>query len=85
MNNSRKSKVGLVDTFMEEEVQDFPEKSESITKKRSSEILADEKKLLGVKLKRKSVILENEIFLQSLKPPSRIPAYDTAQLHLGVV
>ena len=62
MNNKRKSKV--VDTFMKEEVEKC--------KKRSSEILADEKKIFGVKVRRKSVI-NFLIFLESLKNPSQIP------------
>ena len=44
-------------------------KFKTMTKKGSSEILADEKKILGVKVRRKSVISENEIFLESLNPP----------------
>jgi len=50
-------------------------KFESMTLKRSSEILADEKKIFGVKVRRKSVI--SEIFLESLNPPSQIPASAT--------
>ena len=50
----------------------------SMTKKKSSEILADEKKIFGVKVRRKY-----EIFLESLNPPSQIPAYATA-LGIGV-
>ena len=73
MNNKRKSKVG--DTFMKEEVEEVEKckifrKFESMTKKnRLSEILADEKKIFWVKVRRKSVISENEIFLESLKKP----------------
>src|SRR6218665_2945611 len=68
MNNKRKSKV--VDTFMEEEMEKCKifGKFESMADKGSSEIVADEKKILGVKVRRKSVISENEIFLESLKP-----------------
>jgi len=44
-------------------------KFESMTKKRSSEILVDEKKICWVNVRRKSVISENEIFLESLKTP----------------
>ena len=62
---------------MEEEMEKCLEKFESMTKKRSWEIFADEKKILGVKVRRKSVISENEIFLESLNPPSQIPAYAT--------
>src|SRR6218665_618820 len=59
MNNKRKSKV--VDTFMEEEMEKCKifRKFESMTKKtrkRSSEIFADEKKILGVKVRGKKVI-----------------------------
>ena len=80
MNNKRQSKVA--DTFMEEEMEQCKifGKFESMTKKRSSEILADEKTIFGVKIKRKSVISENsenEIFLESLTPPSQILAYAT--------
>ena len=47
MNNKRKSKV--VDTSMEEEMEKSKifGKFESMTKKRSSEILSDEKKIFG--------------------------------------
>ena len=67
MNNKRKSKV--VDTFMEEKMEKCKifGKFESMTKKKSSEIWADEEKMFGVKVRRKSVIPENEIFLESLK------------------
>jgi len=70
MNNKRKSKV--VDTFMKEEVEKC--------KKRSSEILADEKKIFGVKVRRKSVI-NFLIFLESLKTHHKfqIPAYATGR------
>jgi len=73
MNNKRKSKV--VDTFIEEEKEKckifwkFEYLSSRWLKNGSSEILADEKKILGVKVRRKSVISENEIFLESLKTP----------------
>ena len=46
-------------------MQDFPKIWVNDIKE---EILADEKKILGVKVRRKSVISENEIFLESPKP-----------------
>ena len=66
---------------MEEEMEKWKifGKFESMTKKKSSEMLADEKKILEVKVRRKSVISENDFFfLESLNPPpSQIPAYAT--------
>ena len=66
--NKRKSEE--VDTFMEEEME----------KCKIFRNLGGWKENFGGKRKvrRKSVISENEIFLESLNPPSQIPAYATA-------